>query len=50
MNCLSCLLKSEGAISTYEVVDHVKVNDGFRKEIRYCVFYNDEECEVKCTC
>jgi zinc finger SWIM domain-containing protein 3 len=43
------LLKCEGAISTYEVIDCVRVNDDFTKEVKYCVYFNDNECDVKCT-
>jgi len=43
------LLKCEGAISTYEVIDRVRVNDDFTKEVKYCVYFNDNECDVKCT-
>ena len=50
MMCLPSLLKYEGAISTYEVIDCVRVNGDFTKEVKYCVYFNDTECEVKCTC
>jgi hypothetical protein len=48
--CFSSLLKCEGAISTYEVIDRVRVNDDFAKEVKCCVYFNDDECNVKCTC
>jgi Fe-S-cluster containining protein len=50
MMCFASLLKCEGAISTYEVDDCVRVFDDFTKQVRYCVYFNDNECEVKCTC
>jgi len=50
MMCFPSLLKCEGAISTYEVIERVRVNDGFTKEVKYCVYFNDDECDVKCTC
>jgi hypothetical protein len=50
MMCLPSLLKCECAISTYEVIDRVRVNGKFTKEVKYCVYFNDTECEVKCTC
>jgi zinc finger SWIM domain-containing protein 3 len=50
MMCFASLLKCEGAISTYEVDDCVRVADNFTKQVKYCVYFNDNECEVKCTC
>jgi zinc finger SWIM domain-containing protein 3 len=50
MMCFAFLLKCEGAISTYEVVSNLRVNDDFTKDVKYCVYFNDNECEVKCTC
>jgi hypothetical protein len=50
MMCLPSLLKCEGAISTYEVIDRVKFNGDFTKEVKYYAYFNDTECEVKCTC
>jgi hypothetical protein len=49
MSCNCSLLKSEGAISTYQVSDEVKIDD-YIKEIRFCVYFNENKCEVKCTC
>jgi zinc finger SWIM domain-containing protein 3 len=48
--CFAFLLKCEGTISTYEVVSHLRVNDDFTKDLKYYVYFNDTECEVKCTC
>jgi zinc finger SWIM domain-containing protein 3 len=50
MMCFASLLKCEDAISTYEVDDCVRVADNFTKQVKYCVYLNDNECEVKCTC
>ncbi|XP_059441753.1 protein FAR-RED ELONGATED HYPOCOTYL 3-like [Corylus avellana] len=50
MMCLPSLLKCECAISKYEVIDRVRVNGDFTKEVKYCVYFNDTECEAKCTC
>jgi zinc finger SWIM domain-containing protein 3 len=50
MMCFTFLLKCKGAISTYEVIDRVRVNDDFTKEVKYCAYFNDNECDVKCTC
>jgi hypothetical protein len=50
MMCFTSLLKCEGAISTYEVIDRIRVNGDFTKEVKYCVYFNGNECEVKCTC
>ncbi|XP_059439636.1 protein FAR1-RELATED SEQUENCE 6-like [Corylus avellana] len=49
MYCNCSLIKSEGAISTYEVSDEVTVDD-YTKERNFCVYFNGDECEVKCTC
>jgi hypothetical protein len=49
MYCDYSLLKSEGGMSTYQVFDEVKVDD-YIKELRFCVYFNEDECEVKCTC
>jgi len=49
MMCLPSLVKCECAISTYEVIDRVRVNDDFTKEVKYCVYFNNNECDVKYT-
>jgi hypothetical protein len=49
MYCNCTLIKSEGAISTYEVSDEVTIDD-YTKERNFCVYFNGDECEVKCTC
>ncbi|XP_059434726.1 protein FAR-RED IMPAIRED RESPONSE 1-like [Corylus avellana] len=46
-NVNNCLLKSEGAISTYQVIE----TDGNRMMNKtFSVFFNTNELEVKCTC
>ncbi|XP_059456881.1 protein FAR1-RELATED SEQUENCE 6-like isoform X2 [Corylus avellana] len=45
MYCNCSLLKSEGAISTYEVSYRDCI-----KDVRFCVYFNEEEREVKCSC
>jgi hypothetical protein len=35
--CFAFLLKCEGAISRYEVVSHLRVNDDFTKDLKYYV-------------
>ncbi|GLT54150.1 hypothetical protein SLA2020_273740 [Shorea laevis] len=43
------LVSSEGAISTFKVVESDVVNRNI-KDVEYCVSYNEEEVEVKCSC
>jgi hypothetical protein len=50
MYCNWSLLKNEGAISTYQVTEDVNINDDYIKEVRFCVYFNEDECKVKCTC
>jgi hypothetical protein len=45
MYCHCSLLKSEGAISTYEVSYYDCI-----KDVKFCVYFNEEEHEVKCSC
>ncbi|GLT62426.1 hypothetical protein SLA2020_350650 [Shorea laevis] len=47
--CHNSFIKSEGAISSYEVTDEETIDD-YIKYGRYCVYFNEDECEVKCTC
>ncbi|XP_062145414.1 protein FAR1-RELATED SEQUENCE 2-like [Alnus glutinosa] len=49
MSCNNALLKSEGAISTFEVVEYVAVGDHLIEKI-FLVYFNENELEVKCTC
>jgi zinc finger SWIM domain-containing protein 3 len=50
MICFASLLKCECTISSYEVDSFVRLNDNFKKQVKYFVYFNDKECEVKCTC
>jgi hypothetical protein len=50
MYCGCTLLKSEGGISTYQVIERVKINDSYIKKVRFTVYYNDPSCEVNCSC
>jgi hypothetical protein len=43
------VLRSEGAISTYEVIEYVVVF-GNQIEKTFVVYFNEDELEVKCTC
>jgi hypothetical protein len=49
MSCNNSLLKSEGAISTFEVVEYVTVGDHLIEKT-FLVYFNENELEVKCTC
>ncbi|XP_062164654.1 protein FAR1-RELATED SEQUENCE 5-like [Alnus glutinosa] len=49
MSCNNALLKSEGAISTIEVVEYVAVGDHLIEKT-FLVYFNENELEVKCTC
>ncbi|XP_062147806.1 protein FAR1-RELATED SEQUENCE 5-like [Alnus glutinosa] len=49
MSCNNSLLKSEGAISTFEVVEYVAIGDHLIEKT-FLVYFNDDELEVKCTC
>jgi hypothetical protein len=49
MSCNNALLKSEGAISTFEVVEYIAVGDHLI-ENTFLVYFNEDEFEVKCTC
>jgi hypothetical protein len=49
MSCNNSLLKSEGAISTFEVIDYVAVGDHLIEKT-FLVYFNEDELEVKCTC
>ncbi|XP_062171073.1 protein FAR1-RELATED SEQUENCE 5-like [Alnus glutinosa] len=49
MSCNNALLKSEGAISTFEVVEYVAVGDHLIEKT-FLVYFNENELEVKCTC
>jgi hypothetical protein len=49
VSCNNSCLSSEGAISTYQVIE-LGVVDKNMKSAKYCVYYNKEEVEVKCGC
>ncbi|KAG6655026.1 hypothetical protein CIPAW_05G186800 [Carya illinoinensis] len=46
---LPTLHRKDGVIATYNVEDEVSVND-FIKEVTHMVYFNEAECEVKCSC
>ncbi|KAF5453435.1 hypothetical protein F2P56_028337 [Juglans regia] len=47
-NCI--LISKEGCISTYDVLDEITTDDDHVKSIKYTVYFNDEEIDLKCTC
>jgi hypothetical protein len=47
LNVNNCLLKSEGAFSTYQVIE---TNGNHMLDKTFSVFFNNDEFEVKCTC
>jgi ABC-type uncharacterized transport system fused permease/ATPase subunit len=49
MYCNNKVLRSEGAISTYEVIEYVVVF-GNQIEKAFVVYFNEDELELKCTC
>ncbi|XP_042950111.1 protein FAR1-RELATED SEQUENCE 5-like [Carya illinoinensis] len=46
---LPTLHRKDGVIATYNVEDEVNVDD-FIKEVTHTVYFNEAECEVKCSC
>ncbi|KAG6624753.1 hypothetical protein CIPAW_16G049800 [Carya illinoinensis] len=46
---LPTLHRKDGVIATYHVEDEVNVDD-FIKEVTHIVYFNEAECEVKCSC
>ncbi|XP_062162209.1 protein FAR1-RELATED SEQUENCE 4-like [Alnus glutinosa] len=50
MTCNNSHLKSEGAISTYEVIDYGVVVGSRTIEKTFLVYLNEDELDVKCTC
>jgi hypothetical protein len=50
VHCNNFLLKSEGAISTYQVVETCQSHENHMIDKTFIVFFNDDEFEVKCTC
>ncbi|XP_035546227.1 protein FAR1-RELATED SEQUENCE 5-like [Juglans regia] len=47
-NCI--LISKECCISTYDVLDEITTDDDHVKSIKYTVYFNNEEVDVKCTC
>ncbi|CAI9777762.1 unnamed protein product [Fraxinus pennsylvanica] len=43
------LQQKNGVISTYHVEDEIHVDD-FIKEVSHSVYFNEAECDVKCSC
>ncbi|XP_035547428.1 protein FAR-RED IMPAIRED RESPONSE 1-like [Juglans regia] len=49
VGCLPILQQKNDVIATYHVEDEIHV-DGFIKEVTYSVYFDEAECEVKCSC
>jgi hypothetical protein len=49
MYCNNSLIKSEGAISTFKVIEYVAVGDHLIEKT-FLVYFNEDELELKCTC
>ncbi|KAG7977425.1 hypothetical protein I3843_05G031100 [Carya illinoinensis] len=47
-NCI--LISKEGSISTYDILDEITTDDDHVKSVKYTVYFNEEEVDVKCTC
>ncbi|XP_042978104.1 protein FAR1-RELATED SEQUENCE 4-like isoform X3 [Carya illinoinensis] len=48
--CCNCTMVSQqGCISTFDILDEIAFDD-CTKIVHYTVYYNEEECELKCTC
>ncbi|XP_042973143.1 protein FAR-RED ELONGATED HYPOCOTYL 3-like [Carya illinoinensis] len=47
-NCI--LISKDGCISTYDVLDEITTDDDNVKSVKYTVYFNEEEVDVKCTC
>jgi hypothetical protein len=52
MYCDRKLIQKEGAMVTYEITEDVLIDEekGWRKDIVYHVYFNEEEFDVKCSC
>jgi hypothetical protein len=50
VHCNNSLFKSEGAISTYQVVETCQSHENHMIDKTFTVFFNKDEIEVKCTC
>ncbi|XP_041016292.1 protein FAR-RED ELONGATED HYPOCOTYL 3-like [Juglans microcarpa x Juglans regia] len=50
MICCNCIpVSKQGCISTFDVFEEISTGDHV-KTIHYVVYYNEEECDIKCTC
>ncbi|KAG6682530.1 hypothetical protein I3842_13G147300 [Carya illinoinensis] len=49
LGMICTLVSTEGCISTFDVLDQISIDDHV-KRVQYSVYYDEEECEVKCTC
>ncbi|KAG7984647.1 hypothetical protein I3843_04G170700 [Carya illinoinensis] len=47
-NCI--LISKDSCISTYDVLDEITTDDDHVKSVKYTVYFNQEEVDVKCTC
>ncbi|XP_042952310.1 protein FAR-RED ELONGATED HYPOCOTYL 3-like [Carya illinoinensis] len=48
--CCNCtLVTKQGCISTFDILDEISIHD-CNKIVHYTLYYNEEECELKCTC
>lgn len=50
MYCNSMLLKTEGTLCTYQVTDHVENKDGWKENIKFDVYFDKNEKDIKCIC
>ena len=48
--CTSLLLKSEGEISTYEVLEKVEINDTYTEKVSFNIYSNEASREMNCSC
>ncbi|XP_035546682.1 protein FAR1-RELATED SEQUENCE 5-like [Juglans regia] len=48
--CNPTLVGTEGCISTFDVFEEISTPVGQSKIVKYIVYFNEDECEVKCTC
>ncbi|XP_042990650.1 protein FAR1-RELATED SEQUENCE 5-like [Carya illinoinensis] len=49
MGCNCWLVSTQGCILTFDVLDEISFDEQI-KRVHYSVYYNKDECEVKCTC
>ncbi|XP_042972881.1 protein FAR1-RELATED SEQUENCE 5-like [Carya illinoinensis] len=49
MGCNCWLVSTQGCILTFDVLDEISFDEQ-TKRVHYSVYYNEDECEVKCTC